>query len=328
MKKRATTIGTLLLLASGAASAETIRLVKEDGTFLVPVLINEKITLDFTLDSGAADVSIPADVFSTLRRAGTIDTTDLLGSGIYVLADGAEQRQQRFRIRTLRVGGLELHDVAASVAPASGPLLLGQSFLGRLSSWTIDNQRHVLLINESPRTDSGPLETTMSAGGEGAGTKVTMKERSERVPLEAAFVSGEVGHPGRIEYVRHSRGRANSADIPNSLLMSFSLVPSGCRVDITRSESIDGSEAVYVDAFARLNRTTTIEVSPESAAANARDKDRIVTRVDPSLTTITFHTTGSNGLPTGQFPYLLFYDADIASQVAQSIRRWIELCGP
>jgi hypothetical protein len=35
---------------------------------MVPVVINDKITLDFTIDIGAADVSIPADVFSTLRR--------------------------------------------------------------------------------------------------------------------------------------------------------------------------------------------------------------------------------------------------------------------
>jgi predicted aspartyl protease len=43
---------------------------KEGGTFVVPVLINGAITLDFTVDSGAADVSVPADVFSTLQRTG------------------------------------------------------------------------------------------------------------------------------------------------------------------------------------------------------------------------------------------------------------------
>jgi len=47
---------------------ETIPLKVEGGTLLVPVLINDRITLDFTVDSGAADVSIPADVVSTLNR--------------------------------------------------------------------------------------------------------------------------------------------------------------------------------------------------------------------------------------------------------------------
>ena len=44
---------------------------KEGGTFVAPVLINGAITLDFTVDSGAADVSVPADVFSTMQRTGT-----------------------------------------------------------------------------------------------------------------------------------------------------------------------------------------------------------------------------------------------------------------
>jgi hypothetical protein len=34
---------------------------------------NDAITLDFTIDSGAADVSIPADVVMTLMRTGTIN---------------------------------------------------------------------------------------------------------------------------------------------------------------------------------------------------------------------------------------------------------------
>jgi Aspartyl protease len=42
----------------------------QGGTFVIPVLINGQITLNFTIDSGAADVSIPADVVSTLIRTG------------------------------------------------------------------------------------------------------------------------------------------------------------------------------------------------------------------------------------------------------------------
>jgi surface antigen len=45
---------------SGGATA--IPLVSQGGTFLVPVLINGVIELHFTVDSGASDVTIPADV--------------------------------------------------------------------------------------------------------------------------------------------------------------------------------------------------------------------------------------------------------------------------
>ena len=49
------------------------------GTFVVPVFINGAITLNFVVDSGAADVSVPADVVGTLTRAGTIAKTDFIG---------------------------------------------------------------------------------------------------------------------------------------------------------------------------------------------------------------------------------------------------------
>jgi len=56
------------LLAFGIAHAESIALKKEGGTFVVPVVINDKITLNFIIDSGASDVSIPAGVFFTLVK--------------------------------------------------------------------------------------------------------------------------------------------------------------------------------------------------------------------------------------------------------------------
>jgi predicted aspartyl protease len=67
-----------------------VSLKKEGGTFVVPVQINGAITLDFTVDSGAADVSLPLDVFSTLTRTGTIKDADVVGEQTYVLADGSK----------------------------------------------------------------------------------------------------------------------------------------------------------------------------------------------------------------------------------------------
>jgi hypothetical protein len=101
------------------------------------------------IDSGASDVTISAEVLAALARAGTIATTDYLGSQVYQLADGSKTRTQRLRIRSLRVGDVELRDVIVSVAPHADLLLLGQSFLGRLQSWAIDNQRHLFAINET-----------------------------------------------------------------------------------------------------------------------------------------------------------------------------------
>jgi clan AA aspartic protease (TIGR02281 family) len=121
-------------------------LKKEGGTFVVPVQINGAITLDFTLDSGAADVSVPADVFSTLARTGTIRDTDIIGEQTYALADGSKSQSVTFTIRSLKVGGRVVENVTGSVAPAQGSLLLGQSFLERFKTWSIDNVKHVLIL--------------------------------------------------------------------------------------------------------------------------------------------------------------------------------------
>jgi len=175
----------LLLLACGVGHAESIPLKQEHGAFVVPVLINDAITLNFTIDSGASDVSVPADVLSTLIRAGTVLESDMLEKHVYMLADGSKQELQRFRIRSLKVGSLELKDVNASVAPKEGSLLLGQSFLSRLPSWSIDNRKQVLRIgkpspayipledlaepNSAPATDARQRERTiegwLSIGG-------------------------------------------------------------------------------------------------------------------------------------------------------------------
>jgi clan AA aspartic protease (TIGR02281 family) len=140
------------LIATGMriVRAETVSLNREHGAFVLPVVINNQITRSFMLDSGASDVTIPADVISALTRSGSISTADFLGSQEYRLADGSVTRTRRVRIRSLRVGSVELRDVVVSVVPHAGVLLLGQSFLGRLQSWTIDNQRHLFVINQSP----------------------------------------------------------------------------------------------------------------------------------------------------------------------------------
>jgi len=142
----------------------------EGGTFVVPVTINGTMTLDFALNSGAPEVTIPTDVFETLRRTGTISEADQLPPGEYVQTDGSASSAARFRIRVLKVGDTELRDVMAAVSPRKGYLVLGQSFLSRVGilTWSVDNQRHVLVVNGSlavpPRSDTD--------GGEAASAEI------------------------------------------------------------------------------------------------------------------------------------------------------------
>ncbi len=124
-----------------------VALVQDGGTFAVPVTINRQLTLTFVVDSGASDVSVPADVVMTLLRTETITEADFLGKQTYTLADGSTLPSQQFTIRSLKVGGRTLENVIGSIAPVSGSLLLGQSFLSRFKSWSIDNEKHALVLN-------------------------------------------------------------------------------------------------------------------------------------------------------------------------------------
>jgi clan AA aspartic protease (TIGR02281 family) len=123
-----------------------VALKKDGGIFVVPVEINGAITLDFGVDSGASVVTVPADVFSTLTRTGTIKDTDIIGETKMALADGSTSQSFTFTIRSLKVGNNVVQNVRASVTPARGDLLLGQSFLERFKSWSINNTNHELVL--------------------------------------------------------------------------------------------------------------------------------------------------------------------------------------
>ena len=131
---------------AGVDDAHPIRLLSEAGAFVVPVVINGEITLKFVVDSGAADVSIPADVVSTLMRTGSLKPTDITGEHEYQLADGSRMLSKTFTIRSLRVGDVVVENVRATISPSQGALLLGQTFLGRFSSWSIDNANELLVL--------------------------------------------------------------------------------------------------------------------------------------------------------------------------------------
>jgi aspartyl protease family protein len=124
-----------------------VPLVKQGGTFTVPILINGVLSLNFTVDSGASDVAIPADVVLVMIRTGTLRESDFLGTKTYSLADGSNVSSRTFRIRTLKVGNRVIENVTGSTTNVEGGLLLDQSFLRRFRSWSIDNQRQVLVLD-------------------------------------------------------------------------------------------------------------------------------------------------------------------------------------
>jgi len=143
-----------LALAAGSAAAaladgrgQIVSLEPHDGAFVIPVVLNDIMTVKFIVDSGSADVSIPEDVASSLMKSGTMTGADLIGNKTYMLADGSLVPSKIYRLASLRIGEMVMPNVTVRVAAARSSLLLGQSFLSRLKSWSMDNARQVMIIN-------------------------------------------------------------------------------------------------------------------------------------------------------------------------------------
>jgi hypothetical protein len=92
-RQRAGNVG-ICIWKSAAAPKQVIPVHRVRGGYTVPVVINEEITLNFVIDSGANLVTIPADVVSELVRAGTLKDTDFIGQGTFQLADGSKYTEK------------------------------------------------------------------------------------------------------------------------------------------------------------------------------------------------------------------------------------------
>lgn len=164
---------TMLCLAAMAfasgTKADVVPLKRAGGAYLVPAEVDETITLAFLLDSGASVVLVPESAFLALKQAGKVSDADVLESRAYQLADGSDKQLTRFVIHSLKVGGMELRNIVAAVTPGSGQPLLGQTFLSRFRSWSIDNDRHELLLDEQPRDQSAPIKQHGGAPPDEAG---------------------------------------------------------------------------------------------------------------------------------------------------------------
>jgi predicted aspartyl protease len=130
-------LALLLVVTLRPCAAEIIQLEGQHGTYTVPVRINGAMTLPFVLDSGAAAVTIPEDVFLTLTRTGTLKTSDFTGTATVVLADGSQHASRRFVLHEVQVGSYVVRNVIANVVSVKGTHYSGRAFcrgypLGRL----------------------------------------------------------------------------------------------------------------------------------------------------------------------------------------------------
>jgi clan AA aspartic protease (TIGR02281 family) len=147
--------GEIIIAAGGLTLASvqpprqgrtTVAMEPSNGVYMIPGVLNGSVDLKFLVDTGAADVALPENVVQSLLDTGALAQSDFLGEGNYRLADGSIRRSQTFRIRSLQIGDVIVEDIRGSVVPEDAAPLLGQTFLGKLKYWSIDNAMHVLII--------------------------------------------------------------------------------------------------------------------------------------------------------------------------------------
>jgi clan AA aspartic protease (TIGR02281 family) len=174
---------------SGTPDTVTVPLKKDGGTFKVPVRINESITIDFVVDSGAATVTLPEDVVKTLLRTGTLSKKDIIKTQNFQVADGRQLKGLVFKLARLQVGNHVLHDVVASTIAGDGEPLLGQSFLSKFASFTQNNADGTLILKL-------PGAGTASPSTESAQAAQPAKEAPAAAAPEAAQPSPKTVLPG------------------------------------------------------------------------------------------------------------------------------------
>lgn len=118
----------------------SIALTQQAGVYALPITIGVN-RYHFILDSGAGEVSISSEVEKQLISSGILKKTDYLINGLYRIADGSIIVCRRVRLRSMKIGNTTVSNVTSSIGDSAAPLLLGQSFLDKFSSWTIDNKQ-------------------------------------------------------------------------------------------------------------------------------------------------------------------------------------------
>lgn len=227
MSKRALLTTAAIVLAGALAAATpnlaattpppaatvtaAVPMKKDGGVYVVPVSANGSAPFVCIVDSGASDVNIPEGVFRKLMREGSVTEADYVGTQEYTLADGSSSRGRTYRIKTLKVGNVVVHNVVASVGGDESSGLLGQSFLERFRSWSLNNTDHTLVLNGPPSNApvAGPKPTGPASGPHPTDGPVSVAQGGpakplpappapHRLPPSSAGAAGDVGQGGPV----------------------------------------------------------------------------------------------------------------------------------
>ncbi|MBF0263193.1 MAG: retroviral-like aspartic protease family protein [Magnetococcales bacterium] len=123
------------------------------GQYWIPVVLNDRVIVEFLIDTGANVVVLPGDIVDQMAGMGLIRASDWLGTVHSTLADGSTGQLAVARLESLRIGSRVVRGVPFTVTGARGIPLLGTPVLEQLGAWRIDHRERKLLL--PPASKSG-----------------------------------------------------------------------------------------------------------------------------------------------------------------------------
>jgi predicted aspartyl protease len=126
-------IGSLMLIYSTVIVAEEVQLIDQTGIYIIPILINDSITIDSIFDTGASEMVIPFNIIAALIQAKSITSTDYLKDGTHILADGSIHTNERVNIKKIVIGKTSFYNLTAIVGSKNSMTLIGQNLLRKVS---------------------------------------------------------------------------------------------------------------------------------------------------------------------------------------------------
>jgi clan AA aspartic protease (TIGR02281 family) len=196
-----------------------VPMTRKNGNLWVPAQINKVVTIDFVIDSGASDITLPRDVYMTLIRSGTLTKANYIGNVNFGIADGSEVKGVKFKLASLQVGNQTLTNVTASVMPSdSATPLLGLSFLSRFQSWAIDNNSGTLKLTPIGAALAAPAATQTAAAAPAPAAKQALPDlpASPNAPAETAAPQVTAAVPAQTTAPNAVPASAQSAAMPTT----------------------------------------------------------------------------------------------------------------
>ena len=135
-----------LIVTICSDAQKIIQMEKDGGVFKIPCVVNGA-RMKMVFDTGASTVSLSMSIANFLYENDYITKDDIVGKGQSQTADGSIVNHVVINLRDIEIGGLHLKNIEATVIDGqNAPLLLGQSALKQLGSYTINGSS--LVLNE------------------------------------------------------------------------------------------------------------------------------------------------------------------------------------